>query len=104
MRATAVVQQRLLAAAKPETRDRNPARARKVSKEFGTSAPARDYAAAQRAVVALHQAGKLGEPELADFAKDKKFEETVAALSLLCGVPIEAVGPADGAATGPTRS
>ena len=44
---------------------------------------------AQRAVMALHQAGSLGEPELAEFAKDKKFEETVAALSLLCGVPIE---------------
>ena len=39
--------------------------------------------------MALHQAGNLGEPELAAFAKDKKFEQTVAALALLCGVPIE---------------
>ena len=58
-------------------------------KEFGDSAPARDYAAAQRAVARAAQDGKLDEAELADFAKDKKFEETVAALSLLCGVPIE---------------
>ena len=42
-----------------------------------------------RTVVAMHQTDELGEPELVDFAKDKKFEETVAALSLLCGVPIE---------------
>jgi uncharacterized protein (DUF2336 family) len=48
-----------------------------------------DYAAAQRAVLALHQTGSLGEPELAQYAKDKRFEETVASLSLLCGVPIE---------------
>jgi hypothetical protein len=39
----------------------------------------------------LQQAGKLAETELADFARDKKFEETVAALSLLCAVPIETV-------------
>jgi uncharacterized protein (DUF2336 family) len=89
MRATAVVQERLLASAKPETRTEIQRVLDKVSKEFSTSAPARDYAAAQRTVVALHEAGKLGETELAEFANDKKFEETVAALALLCGVPIE---------------
>ena len=89
VRATAVVQQRLLQAAKPETRTEIQRVLEKVSKEFDKSAPARDYAAAQRAVLALHQTGDLGETELVDFAKDKKFEETVAALSLLCGVPIE---------------
>ena len=41
-------------------------------------------------VLAMHQDGKLGEAELANFAKDKKFEETVAALSVLCNVPIDA--------------
>ena len=90
MRATAVVQQRLLAAAKPETRSEIQRVLDKVSREFDKSAPARDYADALRTVLALHQAGKLGETELAEFAKDKKFEETVAALSVLCGVPIEA--------------
>jgi uncharacterized protein (DUF2336 family) len=89
VRATAVVQQRLLQAAKPETRSEINRVLQKVSKEIDQSAPARDYAAAQRAVITLQQNGKLGEPELAEFAKDKKFEETVAALSLLCGVPIE---------------
>jgi uncharacterized protein (DUF2336 family) len=89
VRATAVVQQRLLQAAKPETRTEIQRVLEKVSKEFDQAAPARDYAAAQRAVVTLQQNGRLGEPELAEFAKDRKFEETVAALSLLCGVPIE---------------
>src|SRR3954470_2583415 len=89
VRATAVVQQRLLQAAKPETRSEIQRVLEKVSKEFDNSTPVRDYAAAQRAVLALHRTGSLGEPELAQFAKDKTFEETVAALSLLCGIPVE---------------
>ena len=89
VRATAVVQQRLLQAAKPETRTEIQRVLEKVSKEFDHSTPVRDYAQAQHAVMALHQAGSLGEPELAEFAKEKKFEEMVVALSLLCGVPIE---------------
>jgi uncharacterized protein (DUF2336 family) len=87
-----VVQQRLLHAAKPETRNEIQRVLEKVSKEFDNSAPARDYAAAQRTVMALHQTGSLSETELAEFAKDKKFEETVAGLALLCGVPIETAG------------
>jgi len=89
VRATAVVQQRLLQAAKPETRSEIQRVLEKVSKEFDNSTPVRDYAAAQRAVLALYQTGSLGEPALAEYAKDKKFEETVASLALLCGVPIE---------------
>ena len=89
VRATAVVQQRLLHAAKPKTRTEIQRVLEKVSKEFVGSEPARDFAAAQRAVIALHQGANLGETELADFAKDRKFEETVAALSLLSGIPIE---------------
>ena len=96
MRATAVVQQRLLQAAKPETRSEIQRVLEKVSKEFDNSAPVRDYAAAQRAVLALHQTGSLGEPELAEFAKDKKFEETVATLGLLVRRADRDRGPADG--------
>jgi uncharacterized protein (DUF2336 family) len=89
VRATAVVQERLLAAAKPETRAEIQRVLDKVSREYDKSTPARDYSAALRKVMELHQAGKLGEPELVNFAKDKKFEETVAALSVLSGIPIE---------------
>jgi uncharacterized protein (DUF2336 family) len=88
VRATAVVQQRLLAAAKPETKAEVQRVLDKVSREF--QAPVRDYSEARKTVLAMHQSGKLSETELANFAKDKKFEETVASLSVLCNVPIEA--------------
>ena len=90
MRATAVVQQRLLATVKPETRAEIQRVLDKVSREMGRTAPSRDYSAALRTVRAMHQAGKLNESALAEFAKAQQFEETVAALSALCGVPIEA--------------
>jgi uncharacterized protein (DUF2336 family) len=90
VRATAVVQQRLLAQAKPETQMEIQRVLDKIKNEIGKSTPARDYAAALREVRELSNAGKLGESELAEFAKAKKFEETVAALSVLCGVPIAA--------------
>jgi uncharacterized protein (DUF2336 family) len=89
VRATAVVQERLLAAAKPETRAEIQRVLEKVSREVSNSAPMRDYGTAQRTVIALYQAGKLGEAEVAQFAGEKKFEETVAGLAFVCGIPIE---------------
>ena len=89
VRATAVVQDRLLSAAKPETRAEIQRVLDKIAKEFSKSAPARDYSSAQRTILEMHQIGALGEAELAGFAADKKFEETVVALSMLCGIPIE---------------
>jgi uncharacterized protein (DUF2336 family) len=89
MRASAVVQQRLLAGAKPETRAEIQRVLDKITAELSKSTPVRDYTAAQRVVLDMHQAGRLGETGLASFARDRKFEEMVASLSLLCGVPIE---------------
>jgi len=89
VRATTVVQQRLLASAKPETRAEIQRVLDKIAGELSKSAPARDYAPAMRHVLAMHQTGALGETELATFAQEKKFEETVASLALLCGVPTE---------------
>ena len=91
MRATDVVQRRLLATAKPETQTEIRRVLAKISLELNSNGAARDYTGAQRTVLALHQSGKLGETELAEFAKEHKYEETVATLSALCGVPIEAV-------------
>jgi uncharacterized protein (DUF2336 family) len=88
VRATAVVQQRLLASVKPETQAEVQRVLDKVAREF--KAPVRDYTAAQRMVEELHRAGKLDETKLADFAKNKKYEEAVASLSVLCNVPIDA--------------
>ena len=89
VRATAVVQQRLLASAKPETRAEIQRVLNKISKEYDKSAPARDYSTALRLVREMRVAERLGEAELAEFAKERKFEETVAAVSVLCGVPVE---------------
>jgi uncharacterized protein (DUF2336 family) len=63
----------------------------KVSNDGGGRAGPRDYAAAQRTVLALRQQGKLSEAQLVDFAKTGQYEETVASLALLCSVPIEVV-------------
>jgi uncharacterized protein (DUF2336 family) len=89
VRATAVVQERLLSSAKPETRAEIQRVLEKVSREFSKSAPMRDYSAAQRTMLALSQGSGLGEAEIAAVAGDKKFEETVVGLALVCGIPIE---------------
>lgn len=91
MQATDVVQKRLLVKAKPETANEIRRVLAKVSSEIGATAAPRDYSAAQTAVLALKHAKGLGEPELADFAKAGRFEETVVTLSMLCGVPLEIV-------------
>jgi uncharacterized protein (DUF2336 family) len=89
VRAAAAMQQRLQAVASPQPQGESRPAPDKAAGEFGAVAPARDYAAAQRNVFEMHQAGRLGEAELAAFADSRKYRETVAALSLLCGVPIE---------------
>jgi uncharacterized protein (DUF2336 family) len=48
----------------------------------------RDFAPAQRAILALHSAGELNEAALLGFAKSHKYEESVAALAAMSGVKI----------------
>jgi uncharacterized protein (DUF2336 family) len=48
----------------------------------------RDFAPAQRAILALHRSGELNESALLGFAKGHKYEESVAALSAMSGVKI----------------
>jgi len=48
----------------------------------------RDFAPAQRTILALHRAGELNEAALLGFAKSYKYEETVAALAAMSGVKI----------------
>jgi uncharacterized protein (DUF2336 family) len=92
IQATEVVQQRLLARARPETAAEIRKVLAKVSEDIGARLPnVRDYAQAKAAVAALKQQGKLAEPALADYAKDGRFEETVVALAELTAVPIETV-------------
>src|ERR1700680_4561180 len=48
----------------------------------------RDFAPAQRTILALHGAGALNEAALPGFAKTHKYEESVAALAAMSGVKI----------------
>jgi uncharacterized protein (DUF2336 family) len=48
----------------------------------------RDFAPAQRTILALHSAGELNEAALLGFAKTHKYEESVAALAAMSGVKI----------------
>jgi uncharacterized protein (DUF2336 family) len=90
LKATEVVQQRLIAAAKPETQAEIRRVLARISHEVG-AAKSRDYSAAERIVQALHQQGKLNEAALVDFAETAKYEQMIAALSRLCVVPIDVV-------------
>jgi uncharacterized protein (DUF2336 family) len=51
----------------------------------------RDFAAAQRTILALHRAGELNEAALLGFAKSYKYEESIAALAAMSGVKIAAL-------------
>lgn len=90
LKATEVVQQRLLAAAKPDTQVEIRRVLARVSNEVA-AASSRDFSAAERAIEALHKAGKLNEAALIGFAQAGQYEEMIAALSRLCAVPIDVV-------------
>jgi uncharacterized protein (DUF2336 family) len=51
----------------------------------------RDFAAAQKEIVDLHKAGGLDQEALAQFARDRKVEETVVALAAISGLLIATV-------------
>ena len=50
-----------------------------------------DFAAAQAAVDRQNRIRRLGEAEIYQYARDRKFEETAIALSILCDTPIDVV-------------
>jgi len=90
--ASEIVRQRLVANTRPTAQSEIRRILARVTEEIGAKAnPPRDYGPAQRTVLALREAGKLGEPALAEFAKAGRFEETVAALAALGGTPVAVV-------------
>jgi uncharacterized protein (DUF2336 family) len=50
-----------------------------------------DFAAAQAAVERQNRIRRIGESEIYQYARDRKFEETAIALSLMCDTPIDVV-------------
>ena len=92
MRATEVVQRRLLAAAKPETQAEIRRVLAKVSGEVAASVhPKRDFSAAEKTVRAAAADGTLDETMVAGFAAAGRYEETVVALAELCEVPLDVI-------------
>jgi uncharacterized protein (DUF2336 family) len=91
IQATDLVQKRLLSKAKPETAAEIRRVLAKVSNEIGAKTKPRDYSEAQRTIRAMKSAGQLNEHEIASFAREQCFEETVVSLSELCTVPLDVV-------------
>ena len=86
-----IVRRRLLDVVKP---GRQAAISRAISEISGVSEiieSRRDFAAAQRAILALHRSGELNEAALLGFAKRYKYEESVAALAAMSGMKIAAL-------------
>jgi uncharacterized protein (DUF2336 family) len=83
-----VVRRRLLDVVKPE---RQAAIKAAISEMSGVPEPVvsgRNFAPAQRTILALHNAGELNEAALLGFAKTFKYEESIAALSAMSAVRI----------------
>jgi uncharacterized protein (DUF2336 family) len=83
-----VVRRRLLDVAQPA---RQAAIKQAISDISGLMAPvegSRNFEPAQRAVLALHEAGNLNESALLEFAKAHKYEESIATLAAMSGVKI----------------
>jgi uncharacterized protein (DUF2336 family) len=91
MQATDVVQKRLLARAKPGTQAEIRKVLDQVSQEVATKAAPRSFAAAMQTVRALHQQRPLTEADVLEYAKAGKYDETIAALAMMCSVPVEVV-------------
>lgn len=83
-----VIRRRLLDSASPA---RQAAIRQAMTDISGLMAPVegrRNFEPAQRAVLMLHQDGKLNESALLEFAKAHKYEESIASLSAMSGVRI----------------
>jgi uncharacterized protein (DUF2336 family) len=91
MKASDVVQQRLMAKAKPETQAEIRRVLTKVTEEVAAKAAPRNYTAALAAVQARHKQKKLTETDIIDYAKGGHYEETIAALATVSAVPVEVV-------------
>jgi uncharacterized protein (DUF2336 family) len=92
IRATEVVQRRLLAAAKPETQAEIRRVLANVSVQVAASIhPKRNFTGAETSVSQAAAGGILDEKMLAEFASARRYEETVVALARLCEVPLDVV-------------
>lgn len=91
IQATEVVQNRLLSRARPETAAEIRKVLAAVSGKISATAAPRSYGEAMATVRARHQERALDENDVVEYAEADKYEETIAALATICGVPVEVV-------------
>jgi uncharacterized protein (DUF2336 family) len=91
LRATEAVRAKLLALA-GENQSEIQSVLAQVSDQLTTETAApRDYTAANRLARMLQEKGALNQDAILSFLRENKYEEVVAALSLMCGLPIELI-------------
>ncbi len=94
-RATDVVRERLLATARSESHPEIRLAVHKASVDVADrTPPSRDYATALRNAVLAHSSGNLHECDVLGLVQARRFEDTVAAISVLSSVPVKVVDQA----------
>jgi uncharacterized protein (DUF2336 family) len=83
-----IVRRRLFEVVKPARQADIKQAMGEISGEAEPVASGRDFAPAQRTILALHHAGELNQSALLGFAKAYKYEESIAALSAMSAVKI----------------
>jgi uncharacterized protein (DUF2336 family) len=83
-----VIRRRLFEVVKPARQMAIKRAMNEISGSMERVESSRDFAPAQRTVLALHGAGELNESALLNFAKSHKYEESIATLSAMTGVKI----------------
>jgi uncharacterized protein (DUF2336 family) len=100
LKATEAVRSRLLSLATPENQEAIRRTLGTISNEVGREVTApRDFTKALELVLSMQKNEQLNEAALLLFANTGRYEETVVALSLLCGASIEIIKPLMKAAT-----
>ena len=91
-RATDRVRARLLAATKPESKEKVLQALASIGRDVVRHAAGpRDFTAAEGLVETLNRQGKLNEAALTDFVQQGKYEEMTATLALFCNVKCQTV-------------
>jgi uncharacterized protein (DUF2336 family) len=91
-RATEAVRARILSLSPPETREEVQRVIDGIAKSVGDTAVAqRDFADAERLVLAMEKSGKLDEAALMGFVERRRYEEMTVALARLCGGSLKMV-------------
>jgi uncharacterized protein (DUF2336 family) len=91
-RATDVVRERLLAATRSQAHAEICQAVDKASAHAADRTPvSRDYATALRNAVLAHSSGNLHEHDVLDHVRARRYEDTVAAISVLSSVPVKVV-------------